>query len=131
VLLIVAAAGWWWRSGPPAEHERTPLYAVQSGEIEVRLLSDSPALSQGANTARLEFRSVSTRALVDVGNVRVSGAMTMPGMAMSSDSTISRGPTPGQYVLTASFPMAGVWRLTVSWSGPAGPGSVTFDGDVR
>jgi Cu(I)/Ag(I) efflux system membrane protein CusA/SilA len=131
VLLIVAAAVWWWRSGPPAEHERTPLYAVQSGEIEVRLLSDSPALSQGANTARLEFRSVSTRALVDVGNVRVSGAMTMPGMAMSSDSTISRGTTPGQYVLTASFPMAGVWRLTVSWSGPAGPGSVTFDGDVR
>jgi hypothetical protein len=57
--------------------------------------------------------------------------MTMPGMAMSSDSAISRAAKPGQYLLTASFPMAGVWRLTVAWNGPAGTGSVTFDGEVR
>ena len=130
-LLIAASAVWWWQRGAPTEHERTPLYTVQSGDIEVRLLSESQALSQGANTALLEFRSVSTRGIVDVGNVRVSGAMTMPGMAMSSDSTVRRGERPGQYILTASFPMAGVWRVTVSWDGPAGSGSVTFDGDVR
>jgi Cu(I)/Ag(I) efflux system membrane protein CusA/SilA len=128
---LIVSAAWWWRSGQPSQHGHTPLYAAQSGAIDVRLLSDNPALAIGVNTARLEFRSTSTRALVDVGDVHVSGAMTMPGMVMSSDVSVRRGDRPGEYVLAASFPMAGVWRLTVSWNGPAGDGSITFDGDVR
>ena len=110
--------------------QRPALFIVQSDQIEVRLLTDSNKLSQGRNEATLEFRSPSGQ-LIDVGQVRVAGAMTMPGMAMSSDSNVARTATPGRYDLIVSFPMSGVWRISVSWNGPAGTGTVTFDGDVR
>jgi Cu(I)/Ag(I) efflux system membrane protein CusA/SilA len=130
-IALALVAGWWvTRSGQQEPAAGVPLYSVQGGGLTVRLLSDQPALRQGANSAVLEFREASG-ALVDVGDVRVSGAMAMPGMAMSSDSTVRRGDPPGRYLVDASFGMAGVWRITVSWNGPHGTGSVTFDGDVR
>ena len=66
-----------------------------------------------------------------VADVRWAGTMSMPGMAMSSSATIERGDAAGVYRVVASFPMAGVWRLSLTWTSELGAGSVTFDGDVR
>jgi copper/silver efflux system protein len=131
-LVAVVTTGWWMLGRRAAvRDEGAVLYAVSSNGLQVRLLSFQNGLHQGANAATLEFRSTSSGELVDVGDVRLTGTMTMPGMAMSSDSSIRAGDVPGRYVVSASFGMAGVWRLTVAWNGSHGAGSVTLDGDVR
>ena len=92
--------------------------------------SESGALRQGRNVFFLEFRSKTTNALVDAGNVRLAGAMTMPGMVMSGGIEIQRL-EPGRYQVTGDFGMSGAWRFTLEWNGPAGSSSTTFGGDVR
>ena len=132
-VLAIILAGWWaiGRGGGSGSPPRTPLYRVQSGSVEVSLFSDGAGLHQGSSAATLEFRSIATGALVTVADVRWAGAMSMPGMAMSSDAKIEPGQSPGVYHVEASFPMAGVWRLSLTWTSVAGAGSVTFDGEVR
>jgi Cu(I)/Ag(I) efflux system membrane protein CusA/SilA len=132
-ILAFILIGWWavGRGGGSGSPPRTPLYRVQSGSIEVLLFPDQSGLHQGSSTATLEFRSIATGALVKVADVRWAGAMSMPGMAMSSDANIEPGESPGLYHLVASFPMAGVWRLSLTWTSESGAGSVTFDGEVR
>ena len=70
-------------------------------------------------------------ALVDVGAVRASGNMTMPGMVMSSGLRVTPSSVPGRYVATAEFGMAGAWQMAIDWNGPAGQGSVNFQGSVQ
>jgi len=57
--------------------------------------------------------------------------MQMPGMAMSGGLQIQRTSTVGRYEATAEFGMAGAWHMTVEWNGPAGKGSVNFEGAVQ
>jgi hypothetical protein len=97
--------------------------------MEIVLLSQTGALEQGRDTFTVEFRSAGT--LVDVGNVRASANMTMPGMVMSGGLRLARGDVPGRYVATADFGMAGAWQMAIEWSGPAGSGSVSFQGAVQ
>jgi len=104
---------------------------LQSGQLKVELKSDSGALQQGRNVFVVEFRSATTSGLVDVGDVRLAGTMTMPGMAMSGGVEVKRTDTAGRYQATADFGMAGAWRFTLEWNGPAGSGSLSFNGDVR
>ena len=40
-------------------------------------------------------------------------------------------PVPGRYQATAEFGMAGAWKMAIEWDGPAGRGSVDFEGPVR
>ena len=95
------------------------------------MLLPKDALLQGRNEFFVEFRLPETGALVDVGEVHITASMTMPGMAMSGTTAVLPGDRPGRFHVTADLPMSGVWRLSVEWSGKAGAGSVTFDGDVR
>jgi hypothetical protein len=38
---------------------------------------------------------------------------------------------PGRYEVTAEFGMAGAWQMALEWDGPAGRGSVSFEGAVQ
>jgi len=97
----------------------------------ITLSNADGALRQGPNRFRIEFRSARTNELTDAGDVRLSGAMPMPGMVMTSQTTLSPTGQPGVYDGTGEYGMAGTWQMTLEWNGPAGRGSATFDGDVR
>jgi hypothetical protein len=57
--------------------------------------------------------------------------MTMPGMVMSGNLQVVPTGVPGRYDATAEFGMAGAWQMAVEWNGPAGHGSVRFEGGVQ
>ena len=130
----LAAGGWWVSQRPTtrsADASGQVIQTIRSGDIAITLVSDAASLHQGRNTFAIEFRSATTGALIDVGDVRFAAAMTMPGMVMSGGAEISRTIVPGRYAATGEFGMAGIWRMTIEWNGPAGRGSAAFDGDVR
>ena len=105
---------------------------VRAGDLDVvLLLSASGRLRQGRNTFTIEFRRTGTTTLVDVGAVRASANMPMPGMVMSSGLQVAPMGTPGRYTATAEFGMAGAWQMAIEWDGPAGKGSVNFQGGVQ
>jgi hypothetical protein len=39
--------------------------------------------------------------------------------------------TAGRYAASAEFGMAGAWQMSIEWDGPAGTGSVSFEGSVQ
>ena len=141
IVMIVAVAAMlspivatvWWRShgSPGALGEVRTIRTVTSGDLSVALLNASGTFRQGRTDFILEFRSERTRRLVDVGTVRVEANMSMPGMPMSGGIEISRTSTPGRYAATGQFGMSGVWKMTVQWDGPAGRGSIPFEGNVQ
>ena len=104
---------------------------VQSGGVEIRLLSSTGALQQGRNTFTFEFHAVPSGALVDVGTVRASANMPMPGMVMTSGMEVHPTAVKGRYEGSAEFGMAGAWQMSVEWDGPAGRGSASFEGPVQ
>ena len=68
---------------------------------------------------------------VDVGDVRVTANMAMPGMVMPGNVRVRSAGAPGRYTATAEFGMAGSWPISLEWNGPAGLGSVNFQGSVQ
>jgi hypothetical protein len=94
------------------------------------LLSPTGTLHQGRNVFTIEFRSADGRR-VDAGAVRASGNMAMPGMVMSSGLQVQRTDVVGRYQANAEFGMAGAWHMAIEWDGPAGKGSVNFEGAVQ
>jgi Cu(I)/Ag(I) efflux system membrane protein CusA/SilA len=123
------------RGGPEdtrsADSGGPPLRTVRSGDLEIVLRSPTGGLRQGRNTFTIEFQSASDEQLVDVGTVRASANMAMPGMVMSGNLQVGRSGVPGRYTATAEFGMAGAWQMAIEWNGPAGRGSVSFEGDVQ
>jgi hypothetical protein len=109
----------------------TVLRSVRSGDLNIVLLSATGALQQGRNTFTIEFRSATTGGLVDAGTVRATANMAMPGMVMSSGMQVRPTETPGLYEGSADFGMAGAWPMSIDWDGPAGRGSVSFEGAVQ
>ncbi len=107
------------------------IQTVRSGDLEVVLRSQEGALRQGRNAFLIEFRRPASNTLVDVGTVRASGNMSMPGMAMSSGLQVTPTNVPGRYAATAEFGMAGAWQMAIDWNGPAGQASVNFQGSVQ
>jgi hypothetical protein len=103
----------------------------RAGELDVALLSPSGTLRQGRNSFTFEFRRTGTTTLVDVGTVRASANMPMPGMVMSGGLHVTPTGVPGRYAATAEFGMAGSWQMAIEWNGPAGQGSVNFQGGVQ
>jgi Cu(I)/Ag(I) efflux system membrane protein CusA/SilA len=103
---------------------------VRSGDLQIALRSPSGSLRQGRNAFIIEFRSADGR-LVDVGAVRASANMPMPGMVMSGGLQVQQTNVAGRYDATAEFGMAGAWSMTIEWDGPAGHGSVNFEGAVQ
>ena len=134
---MVAGGAWMlWsslRHGDTGEPASTMdvVHTSRSGNLNVVLRAPDGALRQGRNTFTIEFRSAATGSLVDVGAVRASANMPMPGMVMSSGMQVTPSGTSGRYMATAEFGMAGAWQMSVEWDGPAGRGSTSFEGNVR
>jgi hypothetical protein len=100
---------------------------VRSGTLDVVLLSSKSALSPGKDSATLEFRAADGGRLVDVGTVKASASMPMGGMApMMGGVAVQPADAPGRYRATSDLSMAGEWKVTVEWNGPAGAGSASF-----
>jgi hypothetical protein len=134
--VLVVVAGLWvgrGRGQPDTSDVPTgvPIQTLRSGDLVVTVLAPSGAIRQGRSTYTIEFRSASTNRPVDVGTVRASAAMPMPGMVMSGGVRVSPGGTTGRYVATGEFGMAGAWQMTIEWNGPAGRGTVSFEGEVQ
>ena len=113
------------------DRTETVIQTVPAGELDVVLLATSGTLRVGRNTFTIEFRRNGTDPLADVGTVRGSANMAMPGMVMSGGLEVMPTSVPGRYSATAEFGMAGAWRMFIEWDGPAGKGSVSFEGDVQ
>jgi Cu(I)/Ag(I) efflux system membrane protein CusA/SilA len=130
--MVLVAFGWWAVRGPAGTPSRQVVHEEVAGDVTVRLLAESgrEGLSQGTTRFAIDFRETGSDAPVDVRDVRVSAAMTMPGMVMSAPVRVEMAER-GRVLATAEFSMSGVWRFTVAWTGPSGPRSVAFDGDVR
>jgi copper/silver efflux system protein len=108
----------------------TAVQRVHAGDLEIVVVSPTGALQQGRNTFTIEFQSPNGK-LVDVGTVRASANMTMPGMVMSGGLQVTRTTEPGRYQASAEFGMAGAWQMAIEWDGAAGRGSVNFEGTVQ
>ncbi len=102
------------------------VYTVRAGAIDVVLLSAHPSIRPGKDSYVVEFRSAGGD-LVDVGQVKATASMPMPGMApMVGGVDIRRTDTPGRYTVASDLAMIGDWRLALEWAGPAGPGSANM-----
>jgi hypothetical protein len=135
IVLAAAAVVGAWRmlrpdGGDGAAGRGRPVQTVRAGELQIVLLSDTGTLAQGRAEFLLEFRSAAGT-LVDAGNVHASANMSMPGMSMSAGLQVTRTAVPGRYEVTGEFGMAGTWQMAVDWEGPAGRGSVKFEGAVQ
>jgi Cu(I)/Ag(I) efflux system membrane protein CusA/SilA len=136
LAIVVVAALLVWRSSAPnsdpaGDRAAGVIQTVRAGDLDVVLLSSTGTLRQGRNAFTIEFRQTGTNTLVDVGTVRASANMTMPGMVMSGGLQVAPTGVPGRYSATAEFGMAGAWQMAVLWDGPAGQGSVNFQGGVQ
>jgi len=108
----------------------TELQRAKSGTLDVVLLSPRVAITHGQDTFVIEFRSADGT-LVDVGDVKASSTMPMPGMPMFGSLDVKKSATPGRYDVAAKFDMGGTWRTTIEWQGPSGAGSVTVSAGVQ
>lgn len=82
------------------------------GDYVVTLLSESGQLKQGKNTYALEFRKAADNQLVDVGEVKLSSRMPMPGMSdMIGGASATPSGTPGRYTVESDFEMRGKWNF--------------------
>jgi Cu(I)/Ag(I) efflux system membrane protein CusA/SilA len=132
VAVIIGIVGWrayQGRSatGPPSG--LTEIQQVSAGNLRIALLSSTGPLRQGRNVYTIEFRSLDG-VLLDVGSVRATANMAMPGMVMPSGVQIQRTGV-GRYEAEAEFGMAGAWQMSLEWDGPAGRESVNFEGAVQ
>jgi hypothetical protein len=123
VVVVLTGCGGAGETAPLKEVGR-----VRSGQLDVVLLSAGDTLKQGKGTFVVEFRDANG-GLVDVGTVMVSASMPMPGMApMFGESAVKPTDTKGRYDVASDLTMAGTWRFTVTWNGPAGRGSLSMPG---
>ena len=133
VAVSVSSVSWWRVHRTSRATDASPAPAVQrvqAGGLQIAILAPNGALRQGRNTFTIEFRDADGR-LADVGSVRASANMPMPGMVMSSGLQVKATGVRGRYDATANFGMAGAWQMAIEWDGPAGKGSVSFEGTVQ
>jgi hypothetical protein len=135
VVVAAAVAVVLWRHAGPSSGANDQalgqiVQRVNAGAVQVSLRSPTGTLHQGRNVFTIEFRSADGR-LIDAGAVRASGNMPMPGMVMSSGLQVQPTEVVGRYQANAEFGMAGAWHMAIEWDGPAGKGSVNFEGAVQ
>jgi hypothetical protein len=111
-------------------NELKEVQRVRSGDLDVVLLSEDGTLNRGKDAFVIEFRKPDG-SLVDVGTVRTSANMPMPGMTMAGNVQVERSDVPGRYSANGDFGMAGGWQMKIEWNGPAGQGAVSFEGTVQ
>src|SRR3954469_17212620 len=86
LVALMSFVAWRTRRGdnqPTARSAGAVVQTVGAGDLDVAVLSPTGTLRQGRNTFTFEFRRTGTTTLVDVGSVRASANMSMPGMVMS------------------------------------------------
>jgi len=116
----------------PGTSQLKQLQRVQSGGLNIVLLARNEALKMGKDEAVLEFRRGLDNQLIDVGTVKVNASMPMAGMSpMLGGVVVMPGDAAGRYTVQTDLTMAGSWRLTVEWQGPAGRGMASLIGPVR
>jgi len=133
ILLVVIPTVIIWRGAndrPAVLPNDQVIHQLKSGDLTIAIKSDTGAFHQGRNSFTIEFRSARTNQPVDAGDVRLTSAMTMPGMAMSGGIEV-KPLSVGRYRASGDFGMSGAWRFSLEWNGPAGSGSLSFNGDVR
>ena len=133
-IALMSFVVWRTRSGgsePTAPSAGAVVQTIRAGDLDIALLSPTGTLRQGRNGFTFEFRRAGTTTSVDVGTVRASANMSMPGMVMSGGLQVTPTSVSGRYVATAEFGMAGAWQMAIEWNGPAGQGSVNFQGGVQ
>jgi hypothetical protein len=70
--------------------------------------------------------------LLDVGSVKGSAVMPMPGMSpMFEQVNIQPTSVPGRYSGSTDLGMTGGWQLGLEWDGPAGQGSANLSPTVQ
>jgi hypothetical protein len=108
----------------------TELERVKAGALQVLLLSDHEALKHGKDSFVLEFRTGPGGALVDVGAVKATANMPMPGMPMFAAIDVSARTWPDA---TRRWRILDGWAMAaaVGWDGPAGRWSINFSGSVH
>jgi YtkA-like len=126
LALMVTSCG-----GGSAPANMTELQRLRSGTMDVVVLSPREGLQHGKDTFLIEFRSTSNGNLTDVGDVRASATMPMPGMPMFGSIDVQRTDVAGRYRASGEFSMAGAWRVTIEWNGTDGRSSVSFTGNVQ
>jgi Cu(I)/Ag(I) efflux system membrane protein CusA/SilA len=134
LVALISFAVWRTRQAghePTARSAGTVVQTIRAGDLDIAVLSPTGTLRQGRNSFTFEFRRTGTTTLVDVGSVRASANMTMPGMVMSGGIQVTPTGVPGRYAATAEFGMAGAWPMSIEWNGPAGRGAVNFQGGVQ
>lgn len=124
VVLVIACVG----CGQKAS--LTEVQRVRSRDLDIVLLSRDGALHQKEPFA-IEFRSVSGGNLLDVGTLRASASMPMPGMPMFGTMEVRPADAAGRYTVKGNLEMTGGWRIALEWDGPAGRGAVNFLGTVQ
>jgi YtkA-like len=112
--------------------ELTEVQKVRSGDLEVVLLSRDGTLHLNNTVFTLEFRLSPSGRLVDVGFVKGSATMPMPGMSpISGQVSIQPTSVPGRYSGSTDLGMAGGWQLGLEWEGAAGHGSANLSPTVQ
>ena len=131
ILTMLLVAGSVAACGPESTAQLNEIDRARSGDIDVVLLSEGLAVKQGTDTVTIEFRRPDG-SLVDVGTVKAGATMPMAGMApMVGTVEIEPGNAPGRYTAATTLTMAGEWRWSIEWKGPAGAGSATFSPMVQ
>ena len=120
LALLLAACG-----GAPL----TELQRVKSGQLDVVLLSPHDAIRHGQDSFVIEFRSANGT-LEDVGDVKASATMPMPGSPMFGALDVKRTDVAGRYAADAKFDMTGTWRTMIEWKGQA-PASATLSTNIQ
>jgi YtkA-like len=131
VLILVVAAAAIACGGAGDAAKLTEVQRVRSGSLDILVLSTNNGLRHGKDAFVIEFRSASNGNPIDVGNVRMSATMPMPGMPMFGTFAIARTDVAGRYAANGELGMAGTWRMAIQWDGSAGQGSVTFPENIQ
>ena len=128
--MVVLAAAVFATACGVGNKELKEVQRVRSGDLNVVLLSEDGTLNQGKDAFVIEFRKPDG-SLVDVGTVRTSANMPMPGMTMPASVQVERSDVAGRYSANGDFGMVGGWQMKIEWNGPAGQGAVNFEGSVQ
>lgn len=125
LLLAVLALG----CGGEADADMVELERLKSEDMDVVVLAPQDGLKNGSSEFLIEFRSNGT--LTDVGDVRASSTMPMPGMPMFGSIDVQRTDVAGRYQVRSEFSMAGTWQIAIEWNRPEGLRSVSFSSSVQ
>lgn len=126
-VVFVASCG---QSDAPASLNE--LQRVRSANLDVVLLSSNRTVRTGKDTYVVEFRSAVDGQLVDVGEVKASAMMPMPGMGpMAGAIEVRATDVRGRYAVTSALSMAGDWRFTFEWNGSSGRGSAMLSASAQ